>query len=47
MWNCPGLLVELAFAIEPEKIKPFVKTIIISGNVSFYTSKIEIMAEKK
>lgn len=43
----PGLFAELAFAIEPEKPKAFVKTILIGGNAAFYTSKIEIMAERK
>lgn len=43
----PGLFAELAFAIEPEKPKSFVKTITIGGNAAFYTSKIEIMAERK
>lgn len=43
----PGLFAELAFAIEPEKPKAFVKTITIGGNIAFYTSKIEIMAERK
>jgi hypothetical protein len=43
----PGLFAELAFAIEPDKPRSFVKTITIGGNVAFYSSKIEIMAERK
>jgi hypothetical protein len=43
----PGLFAELAFAIEPEKPKSFVKTITIGGNAAFYTSQIELMAERK
>jgi hypothetical protein len=43
----PGLFAELAFAIEPDKPRSFVKTITIGGNVAYYTSKIEIMAERK
>lgn len=43
----PGLFAELAFAIEPEKPNAFVKTILIGGNAAFYTSRIEIMAERK
>jgi hypothetical protein len=43
----PGVFAELAFAIEPEKPKSFVKTITIGGNAAFYASKIEIMAERK
>ncbi|WP_118976533.1 hypothetical protein [Taibaiella koreensis] len=43
----PGLFAELAFAIEPEKPKAFVKTILIGGNAAFYTSSIGIMAERK
>ncbi len=43
----PGLFAELTFAIEPEKPKSFVKTITIGGNAAFYSSKIEIMAERK
>ncbi|WP_209864363.1 hypothetical protein [Chitinophaga sp. OAE865] len=43
----PGLFAELAIALEPEKPKSFVKTITIGGNAAFYSSKIEIMAERK
>jgi hypothetical protein len=43
----PGLFAELAIALEPEKPKSFVKTITIGGNAAFYTSKIEMMAERK
>jgi hypothetical protein len=43
----PGLFAELSFAIEPDKPRSFVKTITIGGNAAFYTSKIEIMAERK
>jgi hypothetical protein len=41
------LFAELAFAIEPEKPKSFAKTITIGGNAAFYTSQIELMAERK
>jgi len=44
---CPGLFAELAFVIEPEKPKAFVKAIVIGGNAAFYTSRIEIMTERK
>ncbi|XHR94242.1 hypothetical protein ACFJIV_28810 [Mucilaginibacter sp. UC70_90] len=43
----PGLFGELAFAIEPDKPQSFVKTITIGGNIAFYSSKIEIMADRK
>ncbi|HWV73972.1 MAG TPA: hypothetical protein VN040_19770 [Pseudosphingobacterium sp.] len=43
----PGAFVELAIALEPEKPKSFVKTITIGGNAAFYSSKIEIIAERK
>lgn len=43
----PGLFAELAFAVEPEKPKSFVKTILIGGNFALYSSKLEIMAEQK
>lgn len=43
----PGLFAELYFVIEPDKPQSFVKTITIGGNASFYTSKIEIMADRK
>lgn len=43
----PGLFAELAIALEPERPKSFVKTITIGGNAAFYTSKIELMAERK
>jgi len=35
------------FDAEPEKPKAFVKTITIGGNAAFYSSKIEIMADRK
>ena len=43
----PGLFAELAIALEPEKPKSFVKTITIGGNAAFYSSRIELMAERK
>ncbi|PSK93307.1 hypothetical protein [Taibaiella chishuiensis] len=43
----PGLFAELAIALEPGRPESFVKTITIGGNAAFYTSKIEIMAERK
>jgi len=43
----PGLFAELAFTIEPERPKSFVKTISVGGNAAFYTSGLEIMAERK
>lgn len=43
----PGLFTELSIVLEPEKPKSFLKTITIGGNVAFYTSKIELMAERK
>jgi hypothetical protein len=43
----PGLFAELYFVIEPDKPKSFVKAVVIGGNAAFYTSKIEIMAERK
>lgn len=43
----PGLFAELAFTLEPDRPKSFVKTITIGGNAAFYTSGIEIMAERK
>ena len=43
----PGAFAELAFAIEPDKPQSFVKTITIGGNIAFYSSKIEIMADRK
>lgn len=43
----PGIFAELAFAIEPDKPKAFVKTITIGGNVACYTSSLAIMAERK
>ncbi|RKE52415.1 hypothetical protein [Sphingobacterium detergens] len=43
----PGLFAEIAIAIEPERPKSFVKTITIGGNVAYYSSKIELMAERR
>ncbi len=43
----PGLFADLAFVIEPDKPKSFVKAITIGGNLAYYTSPIEIMAERK
>lgn len=43
----PGAFAELAFVLEPGKAKGFIQTITIGGNAAFYTSKIEIMAERK
>lgn len=43
----PGLFAELAVVVSPDKNKSFVQTITIGGNAAFYTSKIEIMAERK
>jgi hypothetical protein len=43
----PGLFAELYFVIEPDKPKSFVKAVTIGGNAAFYTSKIEIMVERK
>lgn len=43
----PGLFAEMAIALEPENPKSFVKTITIGGNVAFYSSKINIMADRK
>jgi hypothetical protein len=43
----PGLFGELYFVIEADKPKSFVKAISIGGNVAFYSSKIEIMADRK
>lgn len=43
----PGLFAELAIALEPGRPESFVKTITIGGNTAIYTSKIEMMAERK
>ncbi|QIH33491.1 hypothetical protein [Sphingobacterium sp. DR205] len=43
----PGLFAELAIALEPGRPESFVKTITIGGNAAIYTSKIEMMAERK
>lgn len=43
----PGLFGELYFAIEPDRPKAFIKTIMIGANAAFYASKIEIMADRK
>ncbi|MGJ1328285.1 hypothetical protein [Sphingobacterium sp.] len=43
----PGLFAELAIALEPGRPESFVKTITMGGNAAFYTSKIEMMAERK
>lgn len=43
----PGLFAELAIVLEPEKPKSFVKAITIGGNAAFYSSKIEMMADRK
>lgn len=43
----PGLFAELAFVVEPDKNKSFIQTITIGGNAAFYSSKLEIMAERK
>ncbi len=43
----PGLYAEAAFAIEPAKQKGFVQTIMIGGNIAYYTKALPIMAEVK
>lgn len=43
----PGLFAELAIVLEPGRPESFVKTITIGGNAAIYTSKIEMMAERK
>lgn len=43
----PGLFAEMAFVIEPDKNKSFIQTLTIGGNIALYSSKIEIMAERK
>jgi hypothetical protein len=43
----PGLFGELAFVLEPDKPKAFVKTITIGGNAAFYAKPLEIMADRK
>ncbi len=43
----PGLFAELAIALEPGRPESFVKTITIGGNAALYTSKIEMMTERK
>ena len=43
----PGLFAECYFIIEPDRPKAFVKSVSIGGNIAFYSSKIEIMADKK
>ncbi|WP_333887312.1 hypothetical protein [Sphingobacterium siyangense] len=43
----PGLFAELAIALEVGRPESFVKTITIGGNAAIYTSKIEMMAERK
>jgi len=43
----PGLFGEVYFAIEPDRPKAFIKTIMIGANAAFYTSKLEIMADRK
>lgn len=43
----PGAFAELAFVLEPGKPKGFIQTITIGGNAAFYTSKLEVMAERK
>jgi hypothetical protein len=42
----PGLFAECYFIIEPDRPKAFVKSVSIGGNIAFYSSKIEIMADK-
>ncbi|KAA5536550.1 hypothetical protein F0919_02460 [Taibaiella lutea] len=43
----PGLFGEVYFAIEPDRPKAFIKTIMIGANAAFYASKIEIIADRK
>jgi len=43
----PGIFAEFAIIFEPDRPKAFVKTITIGGNAAWYTSKIELMAERK
>lgn len=43
----PGLFGECYFAIESDRPKAFIKTIMIGANAAFYSSKIEIMADRK
>lgn len=43
----PGLFAEFAIALEPGRSESFVKTITIGGNAALYTSKIEMMADRK
>ena len=43
----PGLFAELAIALEPGRPESFVRTITIGANAAVYTSKIEMMAERK
>lgn len=43
----PGAFAELAFIIEPDRPKAFVKTITIGGNAAWYARPLEIMADLK
>jgi hypothetical protein len=43
----PGLFGEVYFAIESDRPKAFIKTIMIGANAAFYTSKLEIMAGRR
>jgi hypothetical protein len=43
----PGAFAECYFVIEPDRPKAFIKSVYVGGNVAFYSSKIEIMADKK
>lgn len=43
----PDLFAELAFVVEPDRNKSFIQTITIGGNAAFYSSKLELMVERK
>lgn len=43
----PGLFGELAFVMEPDKPKAFVKALTFGGNAAIYTHPLSIMANRK
>ncbi len=43
----PGIYAEGCFAIEPAKQRGFVQTILVGGNIAYYTKALPIMAEVK
>lgn len=43
----PGAFAEAVVALEPDRPKAFVKTILIGGQFAYYSQKITIMADRK